>query len=171
MEKAVDFFYDQLRGIRWGITNCSLIDTIRIPLDGQKVLLSHLAWTSPGKNGQILVNPYEQNHVGLIANTLKQEGFNAYPFSKTTVVVSAPQPCGEERDKVIAHIKKLAEETKISIRNIRKKIRQKAEDVSVIDKELQGLTDKAIAEVEDLATKRVEDLIGHTRNTLQDLGR
>lgn len=150
MGKAVDFYYDQLRGIRWGITNCGLIDTIRIPLDGQKVPLSHLAWTSPGKNGQISVNPYEQNNVGLIANTLKQEGFNAYPFSKTTVMVSAPQPCGEEKDKVIAHIKKLAEETKIAIRNIRKKTRQKTQDVRVIEEELQGLTDKAIAKIEDL---------------------
>lgn len=150
MEKALDFFHDQLRGIRWGIVNSGLLDTIRIPMNGQKVPLSHLAWTSPGKNGQISVTPHEQNHVGLIANTLKQEGFNAYPFSKTAVVVSAPQRCGEERNKVINHIKKLAEETKISIRNIRKKVRQKAQDVGVIDEELQGLTDKAIAEVEDL---------------------
>jgi len=157
MEKALDFFYDQLRGIRWGSITAGLLDSVRIPLDGQKVPLEHLAWSVPNK-GQISVTPYDPKHVGLIANTLKQDGFNAYAFSKTSVVVSVPQRSGEDREKVISHIKKLAEEARISIRNIRKKTRQKATDVALIEKELQQITDRTICEIDKYADSWIEKM-------------
>lgn len=157
MDKAVDFFYDQLRGIRWGVITPGLLDSVRIPHDGQKVPLQHLAWTSPNK-GQISVTPYDPKHVGLIANALKAEGFNAYPFSKTAVVVSLPQRSGEDREKVITHIKKLAEEARVAIRNIRKKTRQKVKEVDEIDEELQNLTNQAIGNIDKFAEAWINNM-------------
>jgi ribosome recycling factor len=160
MDKAVDFFHDQLKGIRWGVITPGLLDSVRIPHEGQKVPLQHLAWTSPNK-GQISITPYDPKHVGFIANALKAEGFNAYPFSKTTVVVSLPQRSGEDREKVISHIGKLAEEARVSIRNIRKKTRQKAKDVDLIDEELQELTNRAIGQIDSLSYRNRESVAGY----------
>lgn len=147
MDKAVEFFHDQLKTIRLDQISPGLLDNVKIPYDGQKIPLQQLAWTSPIK-GQISVAPFDPQHVGLIANALKDEGFNAYPFSKTHVVVSVPQRSGEDREQVISRIKKMAEEAKVSIRNIRKKKRQKFKDFEEIEKELQDLTDKAIDRIE-----------------------
>lgn len=74
----------------------------------------------------------------------------------TSVVVSCPSPNMAQRDKIVSQIKKLAEETKIAIRNIRKKIRQKDKE---IEKPLQVLTDQFI--------EKVDLLMGHKIDTIK----
>ena len=83
--------------------------------------------------------------MGAIEDVLKKQGFNAYKFSKTTVVVNIPLPCGENRHKVAAQAKKIGEEAKVAVRNIRKKFRKKDKDN---EKQLQTMTDAAIKEID-----------------------
>lgn len=58
MSKAVDFFRDQLSGIRYGDISTGLIDTIRVEAYEQKLPLKQLAWTTAEKN-RILIAPYD----------------------------------------------------------------------------------------------------------------
>lgn len=155
MDKAVEFFRDQMRGIRSGEITASLLDTIRVDAYEQRLPLKQLAWTVPDKN-RILVSPYDESLLGAIDKAIKAEGFNSYVFSKTQVVVNSPARSGQDKDKVIAQINKLAEEARVVVRNIRKKIRQKAEDD--IDKSLQKLTDEKIKEINDLTEYKVSVL-------------
>ena len=155
MGKAVEFFHDQLRGIRFGDISTGLIDTIRVDAYSQRLPLKQIAWTAQDKN-RILVAPYDVSLLGAIDRALKAEGFNSYVFSKTQVVVSCPVRSGEDKEKVIQQINKLAEEARVVIRNIRKKIRQKSEED--IDKPLQKLTDEKINEINSLVTQKEQSL-------------
>lgn len=155
MEKAVQFFSDQLVGVRWGTVTPALVDSVKADYYGQKTLIGHLAHTRPDQ-GRIVVNAHDPQAVGSINTALRQAGFNSYVFSKTAVVVSVPPPSGDEKKKVQAHIAKLAEEAKVSVRNIRKKVRQHAEDVKQVEKSLQTLTDEAIKQIEQIAQDKIE---------------
>ena len=142
MRKTVDLFKSQLFGMEDNVSE-SLIATVKVPYDHQATPLQHLSLVSQ-KDRRVSVTPYEPMMVGVIEEELKKQGFNAYKFSKTTVVVNIPLQDGESRKKVVLQVKKLAEEAKVSIRNIRKKFRKKDKDH---DKELQALTDSAIQEI------------------------
>jgi ribosome recycling factor len=155
MDKAVEFFCDQLRGIRSGEISAGLIDTIRADVYEQKLPLKQLAWVTPDKD-RILVKPFDPQLLGIIDKAIKDEGFNSYIFSKTQVVVSCPARFGQDRDKIVAKINKLAEEARIVIRNIRKKARQKSEED--LDKPLQKLTDEKIEEINLLLAHKVRSL-------------
>ena len=155
MTKAVDFFKDQLSGIRYGDISTGLIDTIRVEAYEQKLPLKQLAWTTAEKS-RILIAPYDASLLGAIDRSLKSEGFNSYVFSKTQVVINCPPRSGEDRERVIVQIHKMAEEARIVIRNIRKKIRQKSEDD--IDKPLQKLTDGKIIEIDQSVKNKIESL-------------
>ena len=154
MTKAVDFFKDQLSGIRYGDISTGLIDTIRVDAYEQKLPLKQLAWTTAEKS-RILIAPYDASLLGAIDRSLKAEGFNSYVFSKTQVVINCPPRSGEDKERVIVQINKMAEEARVVIRNLRKKIRQKSEDD--IDKPLQKLTDEKI----NLINQFVKDKIGN----------
>jgi len=156
MDKAFEFFRDQMRGIRHGEISTGLIDTIRVEAYEQRLPLKQLAWTAPDKNNRILVSPYDTALLGAIDRAIRAEGFNSYVFSKTQVVVNCPVRSGEDTERVIQQINKLAEEARVVIRNIRKKIRQKAEED--IDKPLQKLTDEKIKEINDLVDYKVKCL-------------
>lgn len=145
MRKTVDLFKSQLEGFRDDI-NEDLIATVKVPYNHQMTPLQHLSLVNQ-KDRRISVTPYDPSLLAVIETELKQQGFDAYKFSKTTVVVNVPLRDGQSQKKVEAQIKKLAEEAKIAIRNIRKKFRQKNKDN---DEELQALTDKAIEEIGNL---------------------
>jgi hypothetical protein len=101
-------------------------------------------------------SPYDTALLGAIDKAIKAKGFNSYVFSKTQVVVNSPPRSGQDRERVVAQINKLAEEARVVIRNIRKKTRQKAEED--IDKPLQKLTDEKIKEINNLADYKVSNL-------------
>ena len=142
MQKTVDLFKSQLFGTEDNV-NESLISTVKVSYNHQATPLEHLSLVNQ-RDRRVSVTPYEPAMVGVIEDELKKQGFNAYKFSKTTVVVNIPLVDGESRKKVALQVKKLAEEAKVSIRNIRKKFRKKDKDHN---KELQTMTDAAIQEI------------------------
>lgn len=158
MEKTIELFSNSIVGIRVGNVSSSLIDTVKIPNHGQMTPLRHLSMT--GKQGHsITIDPYDPSLVQTISKCLEAAGFSAYVFSKTRVVVSIPPPSGEEREAVIVHLKKMAEECKISIRNIRKNYRQKlSKEEQKSDKEIQKITDLCIIEVDQIVAGKVKSL-------------
>ena len=159
MNKAVEFFEEQIRNIRCGRITSSIIDTIKVECYGSKVPIKQIAWTVTEK-GRVLVSPYYALLLSLIDKALKQEGYNSYIFSKTQVVINLPVLSGEDKLKIIAQIDKLAEEAKISIRNIRKKFRQSLnkDEQKEVDKKLQVLTDEKIEEIINLTNRKKEQL-------------
>jgi ribosome recycling factor len=159
MTKAVEFFEDQIRSIRFGCITTGLIDTVRVECYEQKMPIKQIAWTTSEKN-RISVAPYDPQLLGAIDRALKKEGFNSYVFSKTQVVVNLPPMSGEDRIKVASQVSKLGEEAKISIRNIRKKFRQALlkEEIQESDKALQALTDSKITEIDMLVEFKIESI-------------
>ncbi len=142
MRKTVELFKSQLFGMEDNVSE-SLVATVKVLCDHQATPLQYLSLVSQ-RDRRVSVTPYNPMMVGVIEEELKKQGFNAYKFSKTTVVVNVPLADGESRKKVASQVKKLAEEAKVSIRNIRKKFRKKDKDH---DKELQAMTDAAIQEI------------------------
>lgn len=145
MRKTVDLLKTQLFGMTDDIGE-SLISAVKVQYNHQPTPLQHLSLVNQ-KDRRVSITPYDPSMVGAVEEELKKQGFNAYKFSKTTVVVNIPVATGETQQKVASQIKKLGEETKVAIRNIRKKFRKKDKDN---EKELQAMTDAAIQEIDDL---------------------
>ena len=157
MQKSLQYYTEQLQSIRCGFISVGLIDTIKVPYQGQKMPIGQLSM-SYCKNNQICITPHDSFLLASIVDVLKESGFNAYVFSKTSAVVSCPKPSTDQRDKVVAQIKKLAEDTRISIRSIRKKMRQQSKD---FDKQLQLLTDQFIGKVDLLMENKIKMILTH----------
>lgn len=145
MKKTIDLLKSQLFGLTDKV-NENLISTIKITHDHQLVSLNHLSLVNQ-KEKRIFITPFNVEMVGSIENELKKQGFNAYKFSKTSVVVNVTQESKEDSKKVMGQRKKLCEESKVSIRNIRKKFKKKE---NIDENQLQNITDDAIKEIESL---------------------
>jgi len=156
MEKTINNLSDSIVGIRGGMISAAVIDTVKVSCYGQQTPIKHVATT--GRVGDsIYVEPYDASHTNHIAKCLVEAGFSAYAFSKTRVLVSVPPPSGDQKRETIARLKKLAEEAKIAIRNIRKKFRQK-QDSKDLDVEIQKSTDSYIAEIDDIINRKITGL-------------
>jgi ribosome recycling factor len=149
MRKTVDLFKSQLVGLEDNV-NDVLVAAVKVNYNHQLTPLQHLSLIDQ-RDRRISITPYDPTMVGAIEEELKRQGFNAYKFSKTTVVVNIPMASGEARQKVVSQMKKLGEEAKVAIRNIRKKFRKKNKDEDH-DKRLQEATNAAIKEIDELCS-------------------
>ena len=159
MQKSFALFQDQISKIHSTTVSPALIDMIKVDYYGNSTPIGTLGFSNPIKNGiSILLSDNQVS--GKVVEAIKRSGFSAYSSGKNTVVVSAAPICLEEKTKVIKQIKKFEEEAKVSIRNIRKKVRQglSEDELKKQEKSIQSCTDDFISKIEKITKHKVESL-------------
>lgn len=152
MDKTVQVLEEQLKGIRRSAISSGFIETLKVPYYGQLTPIRFVGEVSKCEAG-IAITPYDHSIVNTIAKFLQDENLlNAYAFSKTTVVVSIPTANAGEVERIELHVKKLGEEAKISIRNLRKSARKGMSKEEIIE------TDKALQDLTNIACNRIEEI-------------
>lgn len=158
MSKTVELFKEQLYGIRLDNISPGFVESCKVQYYGQLTPVRYVAAVSKVQNG-ITVTPHDHTIVGAVEKSLKAIGLNAYVFSKTTVFVSVPMANLEQQEKIKVQIRKLGEESKVSIRNIRKMARKglSKDELLVIDKSLQDLTDDFVEQIDEIVVGKCYD--------------
>jgi ribosome recycling factor len=157
MEKAISVLKNSLAGIRTGRANPGLVDSLRVEAYGSSLPIKQLASVGAPEPTQIVIRPFDQNTLkdiekAIIASDL---GFNPQNDGRL-IRINIPPLSTEVRKKMVTRVKELAEEAKISIRNIRRDA-NKAADQAEKDKELsEDERDDTKKSVQDL-TKQYED--------------
>lgn len=171
MEKAVNFLRDELRGIRTGRASPALVDTIRVDYYGTPTMLKQLAAISTPDAQQILIRPFDPGSIKDIEKAIQSSDVGLTPSSDGKVIrLTVPPMSGEQRQKMAARVKKLAEEAKVAIRNVRRDA-NKSFDAAEKEKELtederdrgkesvQELTDKYEAKAQEWADKKTAEIM------------
>jgi ribosome recycling factor len=121
MEKAVNVFRDELRGLRTGRATPALVDSIRVEYYGSPTPLKQLATISVPDPQQIVIRPYDQGVLKDIEKAIRSSDLGLSPNNDGKLIrLQVPPMSGEQRQKMVARIKKSAEEAKVSCRNIRR---------------------------------------------------
>lgn len=161
MQNTIALLETQLTGIGTR-TNVKLVSSVRVTdLTGNQLPLEQCAVLQQ-KGSAISVVPYDPATIHAVRNVLVKNGFDAYVFSKREVVVNVAAPSGEETQKVHARVRKLGEEAKVAIRNIRKKCKNgfssnDKSQQSQFDRELESITSTSIKRVDDIVRLRTEE--------------
>lgn len=149
MEKAVELFRNSLFGLDSNI-NPNLIKTIKVRYLDQTSPIEHLALVD-SKEKVLVITVFDQNSSSSILATIKSNGFDCYLAAKNKIIINKPIPSGETKNKIINQIKKHAEEARISIRNIRKNIKNHIsgteDEIKRQEKLLQEKTDFFIKDI------------------------
>jgi ribosome recycling factor len=121
MEKAVSVFRDELRGLRTGRATPALVDSIRVEYYGSPTPLKQLAQISTPDPSQILIRPFDQGCLKDIEKAIRSSDLGMAPNSDGKMIrLTVPPMSGEQRQKMVARIKKSSEEAKVALRNIRR---------------------------------------------------
>ena len=171
MEKSVALLTDQLRGVRTGRANVGLVDSIRVDYYGSMTPLKQMANLSTPEPQQILIRPFDPSVIGDIVKAIQSSDLGLTPNSDgKTVRLNVPSLSVEQRKKLVARVKDLAEEARVSIRNIRRDANKQA-DAEMADKilteddcesckeENQTLTKKYEGKVNEIAEKKSAEIL------------
>ena len=171
MEKAVSVLKSNLAGIRTGRANPGLVDTLRVDVYGSPTPIKQLASVGAPEPTQIVIRPYDPTTIKDIEKAIVAGDLGFNPQNDGRVIrINVPALSTEVRRKMVSRIKELAEEARVSIRNVRRDA-NKAADQSQKDKvltedqrddvkdEVQELTKKYETQVGDLAKKREAEVM------------
>lgn len=157
MEKAVTVFRDELRGLRTGRATPALVENIRVEYYGSPTPLKQMANISTPDPQQILIRPFDQGVLKDIEKALRSSDLGMSPNSDgKNIRLNVPPMSGEQRQKMVARIKKSAEEAKVAIRNIRRDANKHLDTAEKNKETTEDERDKGKEDVQAL-TKRFED--------------
>ena len=160
MEKAVGVFRDELRGLRTGRATPGLVDSIRVEYYGSPTPLKQLAQISTPDPQQILIRPFDQSVLKGIDKAIRSSDLGMAPNNDGKIIrLQVPTMSGEQRKKMVAHVKKSAEAAKVACRNIRRDANKQFDQAEKNKEMTEDDRDQGKEEVQNLL-KKYEDKIG-----------
>lgn len=159
MEKAIEILKKNLSGIRTGRANPGLIDSLRVDVYGSPTPIKQVASVGAPEPNQIVIRPYDPSTIKEIEKAIVASDLGFNPQNDGRVVrINVPPLSTDVRKKMVARIKELAEEARVSIRNIRrdgnKALEQSEKDKVITEDDRDGGKES----VQEL-TKRYEDKV------------
>lgn len=168
MMSAIENLEDNLRTLRTGRANASLLDRVEVDYYGSPTPINQMARISVVEGTQLVVKPYDRSLVKPIVHAVQAANLGLNPQGEADCVrIQVPQLTGERRQELAKKAQQFGEEAKVAVRNIRRD----ANDAIKKDKELredeekealedsQKLTDTYIKNVESLVDKKKEDIL------------
>ncbi len=160
MEKAISNLKNQLVGIRTGRANPGLVDSLRVEVYGSPTPIKQLASVGAPEPTQIVIRPYDVGTIKDIEKAIISSGLGFNPQNDGRLIrINIPPLSTDVRKKMVARIKELTEDTKVSIRNIRRDA-NKVADTEEKDKVLTEDDCKKVKEEVQELTKKYENTAG-----------
>jgi len=125
MAKTIDYLKDEFRGVRTGHATPGLVDHIRIEVSSYNstMQLRELASVSIPDPQTILVKPFDPGTLKDIERGLQSSDLGITPISDGKMIrLPVPALSGERRQQLVGQVKKMAEEQKVAVRNVRRDV-------------------------------------------------
>lgn len=160
MEKALGVLKNNLAGIRTGRATPGLLDSVKVTVYGSATPLKQLASVGAPEPQQLVIRPFDASTIKDIEKAIVTSELGLNPQNDGRIIrINIPPLSTDVRKKLVARIKELAEETRVSIRNVRRDS-NKAIETAEKDKLIsEDDRDKAKEEIQEL-TKKYENSVG-----------
>ena len=171
MDKTMDVMVKEFSNVRTGRANAGLLEGIKVSYYGTDVPLQQIASISVVEGRTLEIKPYDASALAEIEKALFQANLGLTPQNDGKLVrLSFPALTEERRKELAKVIKKLAEEARVSLRNIRREANDKvkagakaktvSEDVAKdAETQIQKHTDAVIKKVDDMAGKKEHEVL------------
>ncbi|NEP11954.1 MAG: ribosome recycling factor [Symploca sp. SIO2C1] len=170
MQKAVEATKRAFNTIRTGRANTSLLDRVMVEYYGSPTPLKSLANINTPDASTITIQPYDKSSLTQIEKAISLSDIGLTPNNDGEVVrLNIPPLTSERRQEFVKLAGKFAEDGKVSIRNVRRdavdsvRKQEKNSDISKdealdLQDEIQKLTDKYTAKIEELLAEKEKDI-------------
>ena len=171
MQAAFEHLKAELKTLRTGRANASILDKVSIEIYGSRMPLKSLANITVPEPRQIVVTPFDQTNINAISKAIEAANLGVNPMVDGKLIRINVPPMDEAARKLIAkQCKEHGEKTKISLRDVRRKFNElvrklKADGVLPEDqmkkteKQIQELTDKFCKDVDSTCAEKEKEIM------------
>ena len=171
MQQAIDVLTREFAGVRTGRANAALLDSVRVEAYGNMTPINQLASVSVSDPRTIVIQPWDASQIKEIEKGLVKSDIGITPSNDGKVIRLTMPTLTEERRKQLAKaVGKLAEDARVSVRNVRReandKLKALAKEKKISEDEerrghdqIQKATDRFTARIEELTKKKEQEVL------------
>ncbi len=173
MSKTIEALHNELKGVRTGRANTSLLDGIMVDYYGSASALNQVANVAVQDSRTLTVTPWEKTMIEPIEKAIMSSNLGLNPVSAGMVIRIPLPPLTEERRKdLVKLVGQIAENSKIALRNIRRDanthLKHMLNDKDITEDDLRG-AEKGVQDVTDKFVKQVDDVIADKEKDLMEI--
>jgi ribosome recycling factor len=171
MKKSIEAVKEELRRLRTGRAQTSLLEHITVEYYGSTVPINQVASVSVEDSRTLVVTPWEKPMVSVVEKAILTSDLGLTPMTAGTVIrVPLPPMTEERRRDLVKVVRSEGENGKIAIRNIRRDalsdVKDMLKDKMITEDEdhkaqedIQKLTDKYVAQVDELLQEKESEIM------------
>jgi ribosome recycling factor len=171
MEKSIEALRRDLGRVRTGRASLALLDGVRVNYYGVPTPLSQVASLSVPESRTISIQPWDSKVIGEIEKAIQKSELGLTPLNDGKIVrINIPPLTEERRKELVKVIKRMEEECKVAMRNIRRDVNEQlktakkdkvvSEDEQFkFQEEVQKLMDKSIEKAEEIVQAKEKEIL------------
>ena len=171
LDKGIDAFKKDLGKVRTGRANVAILDGLRVDYYGTPTPLNQVSSVSAPDPRLITIKPWEKSLIPEIEKVIRSSQLGLNPSSDGEIVRLPMPPLTEERRKdLVKMVKKMAEDSKVALRNARRDANEmlkeflKDKDITEDEekaglKKVQEATDAAVTKIDDVVAKKDKEIM------------
>ena len=171
MNKTISVFAENLAEIRAGRANPAVLNKIMVDYYGVSTPISQVAGISVPEARLIVIQPWDASILKEIEKEILKSDIGINPNNDGKVIrLVFPELNEERRKEIVKDIRKMAEDAKVGIRNIRRDAMELArkqqkdsemteDELKVAEDEIQKITDKSVEEIDSLLANKEKDVM------------
>lgn len=171
MRKTIQVLINEHASIRAGRANPSILDKIMVDYYGTPTAIQQMAAVSVSEARILVVQPWDKSTLNAIEKAILKSDLGINPANDGTVIrIAFPQPTEERRKELCKQAAKTGEDSKVAIRAIRrdandtfkaqkKKSEITEDDLKILEKDIQELTDKFIKEIDKIVAEKEKEIL------------
>lgn len=171
MEKALGAVKRDFATVRAGRANAGMLDRIQVDYYGSPTPINQLANVTVPEPRMLVITPWDKTSLADIERAIIKSDLGITPTNDGTVIrLTIPQLTEQRRQELAKQVKKMAEEGRVAMRNIRRDVNdslkklEKAGDISEDDsrraqEKVQNVTDRFIGDIDKLLTAKEQEIL------------
>ena len=167
LTKTLDNLKTKFMSIRTGRANSDLLSSIKVDYYGASLPIQQMASVSVSDGNTLVVNVFDAGAVSAVEKAIMSSDLGLNPQTDASIIrLRLPDLTEERRNELVKYVKKLSEEGKVALRNIRRDEMdaiKKKDDLSDDDKKresdsIQKILDRFIVKVDDLVKEKETEI-------------
>ena len=171
MDKTIATVQNDLGSLRAGRANPKILDKITVDYYGTPTALNQVGNVSSPEPRLLVIAPWEPKMIGPIEKAIQKSDLGINPSNDGKVIrLLVPELTGERRKELCKQVKKMVDEGKVAIRNIRrdameaiKKMKKDSaiteDDQKIAEQDLQKVTDSHIEELDRIGADKEKEIM------------
>jgi ribosome recycling factor len=173
MDKTIQVFHDELATVRTGKASPALVENITVDYYGTPTRLREIAKIATPEPRLIVIQPWDPSVVAGIVKAINQSALGITPVNDGKLVrLPIPELDEERRQNLVKSVRKMAEESRVAVRNIR---REQNDELKALQKKGTITEDdlhreeKSVQEATDGHIKKIDELLAHKEKEIMEV--